>query len=102
VTPEGAIKKNIMAWLNAQPGCYARILQIAGFRGRKNVSAGMADIIGAFKGWALAIEVKTPEGTLSDEQQAFLACWTQRGGGIGIVARGLDDVIQVLKRVEER
>lgn len=102
MTPEGQIKKLIMDWLNAQPGCYARVLTIAGFRGRSNPSAGMADIIGAWKGWALAIEVKTEKGKVSPEQEAFLAGWSIRGKGISIVARCLEDVERILKSVEER
>ena len=101
-TPEGKIKKAIMDYLNALPGCYARVLQIAGFRGRRNVSRGMADIVGAYKGWAIAIEVKKPGEEPTEEQRAFLAAWEIRGNGIAIVASSLDDVVRVLKSVEER
>lgn len=100
MTPEGTIKKLIMDWLSAQPGCYVRVLQIAGFRGRKNVSAGMADIIGVWKGWALAIEVKA-KTKASEGQKEFLELW-KRSGGIAIVARSLDDVIAVLKPTGEK
>lgn len=84
-----------MEWLTEQPGCYARVLQIAGFRGRKNMSAGMADIIGVWKGTALAIEVKAKTKT-SEGQKEFLELWA-RSGGIAIVAHSLNDVISALK-----
>lgn len=102
MTPEGSIKKLIMDWLNAQPGCYVRSLQVGNIGGRTNSSKGMSDIIGSWRGWALAIEVKAPKGKVSPEQEAFLAGWTIRGKGIGIVARCLEDVERILKSIEER
>lgn len=95
MTPEGLIKQQIMAWLKAQPGCYARVLQIGGIRGRANQSKGMSDIIGIWKKSFLAIEVKTDKGVLSKEQQEFLDC-VNACGGIGFVARSLDEVISKL------
>ena len=102
MTPEGMIKNLIMDYLNAIPGCYARTVQLGSIGGRSNSSKGMADIIGSYKGWALAIEVKTAKGKLSSEQEAFLAAWRVRGGGISIVARCLEDVEQVLKHMDAR
>lgn len=99
---EGDIKRVIMDYLNSIPGCYARTLQLGGVGKRTNNSKGMSDIIGSYKGWALAIEVKTDKGKVSAEQEAFLAGWTIRGKGIGIVARSLDDVVMILKNVEAR
>jgi penicillin-binding protein-related factor A (putative recombinase) len=95
-TPEGEIKKSIMQWLEANHrDCYARIIQIAGFRGRKNVSAGVSDIIGVWKGRGLAIEVKAPGEKPMPHQKEFLESWA-RAGGIAILAYSLDDVIKGL------
>jgi hypothetical protein len=91
-----------MDWLNAQPGCFAKVIQIGKIPGRRNVSKGVSDIVGAWKGKALAIEVKRPGEDVTEEQVSFLSCWKIRGGGISIVARCLEDVIQVLKAVDER
>ncbi len=96
MTPEGVIKALIMDWLNAQPGCYVRTVQLGGIGGRYNSSKGIADIIGSWHGRALAIEVKTPKGKLSTEQDEFMTCWSQRGMGIAIVARCLEDVTCIL------
>lgn len=96
MTPESQIKKQIMAWLEAQPKCYVRVLQIGGIRGRANSAKGMADIIGLWKGQGLAIEVKTKSGRLSPEQVEFLESW-KRSGGIAIVARSLEDVTKELE-----
>jgi hypothetical protein len=101
-TPEGVIKKLIMDWLNAQPGCYARVITVAGFRGRKNVSKGVVDILGSWQGRALAIEVKQPGEKPTREQYEFLIGWVDRGKGIGIVAESLDDVERVLRPIQVR
>ncbi|WP_287602702.1 VRR-NUC domain-containing protein [Thiothrix sp.] len=59
---------------------------------------GCSDIIGMLTdGRFLAIEVKSRTGRLSEEQAAFLDC-VNAGGGVGIVARSVDDVIKGLTR----
>lgn len=96
MTPEGLIKKQIMEWLSAQPNCYVRVIQIGGIRGRANSSKGVSDIIGTWKGYALAIEVKAKGGKLSSEQEEFMTAWNKRGQGIAIVAYSLEDVKKAL------
>lgn len=95
MTPEQLIKRQIMDWLNAQPRCYVRVLQIGGIRGRSNSSKGMSDILGLWNGRGLAIEVKAKGGRMSKEQVEFLEAWNE-SGGIAIVAYSLEDVIQRL------
>lgn len=102
MTPEGQIKKLILDWLNAQPGCYVRSIQIGNIGGRVNSSKGVSDIIGAWKGWALAIEVKALKGKVTPEQESFLRCWSTRGKGISIIARSLEDVERALNGIKER
>jgi hypothetical protein len=54
---------------------------------------GIADIIAcAPNGQFWAIEVKTPKGRVTDEQLEFLGAVRQKGG-VGILARSVDDVI---------
>jgi len=53
---------------------------------------GVPDILGIYKGQFLGIEVKTPKGKLSPEQETFLEN-IRKHGGIGFVARSIDDVI---------
>jgi hypothetical protein len=56
---------------------------------------GVPDIIGCFKGRFIGIEVKSQKGVVSEYQKHFL----QRiidAGGIAIIARSLDDVIEGL------
>jgi len=53
---------------------------------------GVPDIIGCFKGRFIGIEVKAPKGVVSSYQQNFIDRINE-AGGIGIIARSLDDVI---------
>jgi hypothetical protein len=60
---------------------------------------GASDIIGwTADGRVLAIEVKSPNGRPTPEQKEFLRR-VNRAGGIGILARSVDDVVAVLKDV---
>jgi hypothetical protein len=97
MTPEGVLKASILQWLNAQPGCYAKIVQVRGMRGRRSPTKGFLDIAASFWGLAVAIEVKMPGRPLENSQADFIASWTIRGRGISIIARSLEDVIRVFE-----
>ena len=56
---------------------------------------GISDIIGCYRGRMIAIELKAPKGVLSDAQQVFIDK-VNAAGGIGFVARTLDEVIDGL------
>jgi hypothetical protein len=58
---------------------------------------GMSDVIGMLRrsGRLLTIECKAVDGIVSDEQAAYLDA-VNGGGGLGIVARNLDDVMRAL------
>jgi len=58
---------------------------------------GVSDILGVLPdGRFLAIEVKTRRGRLTQRQKFFLAAVNQKGG-LGFVARSLDDVVELLE-----
>jgi len=56
---------------------------------------GVPDIIGIYGGRLLAIEIKTPKGKLSPQQNYFLKKISE-AGGIAFVARSVEDVINNL------
>lgn len=105
MTPENAIKNSICAWLAYQK-CFfwisdrVGIYDVARKQFRSNKSPyrikGVADILGIWKGKLLAIEVKTPKKYPSPEQREFLSNVIKHGG-IGFVARSIDDVKEFLK-----
>jgi hypothetical protein len=102
VTPEKRIQDDILNFLNTM-GIFAwHARNGATYDPRKGIYRrntsvkGIADIIGILHGGRfLAIEVKTPKGKVSPHQHDFLLEINYRGG-LGIVARSLDDVINAL------
>ena len=60
---------------------------------------GVPDIIGIYKTRFLAIEVKTKRGMLSERQAIFLNNINAEGG-IGFVARSVEDVVSHLDIVD--
>jgi hypothetical protein len=62
---------------------------------------GTPDLLGVIApGRALAIEVKSQKGALRAEQRAFRKAWEARGG-LYIVARCVDDVLQRISSEKE-
>jgi hypothetical protein len=58
---------------------------------------GCPDVLGQLRdGRALAIEVKRPSGETTETQAAFLTC-VRENGGVAVVARSIDDVLEALK-----
>ena len=58
---------------------------------------GISDILGIYKGRFLAIEVKKEKGIVSEYQQEFINN-VNNNGGIGFVARSLDNVVRLLDK----
>ena len=56
---------------------------------------GVADIIGCYKGKMIAIELKSPKGKATPEQERFIQN-VKDAGGIAFVAKTLDEVIEGL------
>ena len=104
---ETAIKRHIMqylrlqgffCWVNVSTGIYdptiGKFRKLTGY----GMMRGTSDILGVFKktGKLLAIEIKTKSGKVSPEQEFFLS-EVNRNGGIGFVARSVEEVIEKLK-----
>jgi hypothetical protein len=99
MTPEGEIKKSIMAYLRSLPLCYPRLIVVKGLRGRTNPSKGIFDIVVTYRGRSLSVEVKTPSGTLSLEQSDYLLN-VRAAGGFAIVARSVEDVRVAIEKID--
>jgi len=57
------------------------------------LAVGSSDLIGLTdKGRFLAVETKTPKGRITEGQESFIDM-VNRMGGIGIVARSVDDLV---------
>lgn len=97
--PEYVIKRNIITWLRYN-GVFAWCQSNAAIWDAKRGSyrkmsalqkRGVADVLGIWNGRFLAIEVKSKTGKLSPYQQEFLDD-VNRHGGIGFMARSIEDV----------
>ena len=88
---ENEIQKVILEYLNALPNCVAW-RNNTGSRGgvRYGLCKGSSDIIGCYQGTFLAVEVKD-KGKPTEDQLEFLTK-VIRNGGIGLVARSVDEV----------
>jgi hypothetical protein len=85
-TPEALLTRSIRQLLNSVGVFHWK--NFGGFMGAK----GVPDILGCYRGRLLGIEVKTPTGKISPDQQGFIDS-INRAGGVAFVARSLEDVI---------
>lgn len=106
--PEKEIENNILEWL-AWNNIFSFKVKSQGTwdeakktfrRPSKYYKRGTADILGIYKTYPLACEVKSEKGRLSIHQKAFLEEW-RKNGGIAIVARSVDDVEEALKEFDQ-
>jgi hypothetical protein len=106
---EAAIQQDIRLALGQTPGLRVFRNNVGAIKDRNNrlvrygLATGSADLIGwqsvvitpAMVGQRFArfvsIEVKTPSGRLSPEQETWQAA-VQKAGGIAVVARSVDDI----------
>ena len=104
-TPEGVIKNSIMEylsllsdgmfWIHDSIGVFDPVKRCYRRRSKYHRN-GVSDILGLYRGKSVAIEVKTPKGRLSPEQDLFLKDFASHGG-IAIVARSREDVIEGIR-----
>ena len=101
---EKEIQNSILDWLQLQPHCLAWPTASVGLydpikkihrRPAKHFRRGLSDVIGIWRGAPLAIEVKTRLGRATHEQKLFIHEFVEQGG-IGFIARSLEDVINAL------
>ena len=105
MTPEGIVKNNILSWLKSKQifawpvdsvGIFDPTRKVFRKRHSQYHLKGVSDILGIYKGKPLAIEVKSLKGRVSPEQKAFLEMFNNLGG-IGFVARSIEDCEENLK-----
>jgi VRR-NUC domain len=94
----GALNKlpNVCVWRN-NVGAYKR----DGVWIRYGLAVGSSDLIGIVDGRFLALEVKTPTGIVSDEQEAFIKS-VRKYGGIAAVVRSVAEALDVVKKAMKR
>lgn len=105
-TPEGRVKKAIVAYLSFIPNCEIFPVSTMGVydaaqkRFRKSVGRiGTPDLLLCYRGVFVGIEVKSKTGRLTDEQKEIGAC-IESAGGVWGVAKNMEDVREILKRAD--
>lgn len=106
---EKDIERQILEFLETLPDCFAWKQNTVGapsgsggYRLAKSrfIFRGVSDILGVFRGRAIAIEVKTRVGKVSPEQEMFMEN-IRNHGGFAFVARSLDDAIRKMKEISD-
>lgn len=95
-TPEAQLKKDVYKFLRAS-GWYVRIIAVGVIPGRTNPSKGLPDCVCIKNGRVIFLELKSPKGKISEEQEEFIADWTFKGGEVYVV-RSLEDAKRIILR----
>lgn len=88
----------VFCWTNNNIGVFDPVKKIYRKSNSKHSLRGISDIIGVIDGRFLAIEVKSKSGIISPEQRIFLAKINEQGG-IGFVARSVEQTIDSLTKI---
>ena len=103
---ESVIQKNIIEWLNFQPGVFAFRINVQGVPlhnksgYRPSPLRGVSDIIACVNGHFVAIEVKTQKGKLSSYQLDF-SDKIINSKGYFVTARSIEDVEKLLNHLNK-
>jgi len=89
---EAAITSSIMKWLRARG---AHVIKTYGGPNRR----GLPDLIGVYRGRALALEVKRPGGKPTKLQEYELGRWAA-AGAVAAVVTSVDEVKRLIEEVD--
>lgn len=90
---ESEIQKKILEYLKLQGAYSIKVIQAS--------KAGVPDIICCYKGWFIAIEVKTPKTKYNtSELQKLNIEWIKKAQGEAIVAYDIEQVKQLIERID--
>lgn len=102
---ETPIMQDVLVAITALPGAMfyrqnsGLFLTLDGRRPVRASVKGASDIIGAYRGRAVAIETKRAKGgTLRKSQEDFQAAW-ERAGGVYLVVRSVDETLAGLAAI---
>lgn len=106
--PESLLKNQIFHYLSLQPEFFGFYVTQGGvydekrgiFRNRRGAGMrlGVSDIIGVFNGTAVALEIKTKTGVVSEHQKRFMEQFIAHGG-LAAVLRSVDEAVDWVKAI---
>lgn len=91
-TPEGKIQSEIIKYLKEN--------KIWHIRYNANITYGIPDLIVIYNGYFVGIEVKTPKGRATELQERIKDS-IEKAGGYHIFATSVDDVYNLIRRIEK-
>lgn len=105
---ENAVTRSVLGAIalhaaNGHPAVFVRVqagMIKVGDRLIKLAAAGTADLVGVYRGRAVAIEVKTPKGRQADSQREWEAQWTAAGGVYRVVRSG-SEALELLQQIDQ-
>ena len=95
---ENAVTRSVRAWLTMHGALVVRVqagLIRSGAHFVHGAESGTADLIGVWRGYPIAVEVKTAKGRVQPSQIAWSERW-RASGGIYLVARSVEDLVGLL------
>lgn len=92
---ERNLRQQIRRYLSGKDGSAA----FAAFAQTASATAGLPDIILCYKGWFVAVEVKTPRGKLS-ERQKYVRDHILEAGGLYLVVRSVKELDNGLREID--
>lgn len=104
--PEKLIEDAVLDWLH-MAGCFCFKVKSTGtydekikkFRSPgKRYMRGVSDILGIFKGFPVAFEIKTETGRLTIHQKLFQENWV-KAGGKAYVVRSVEEARDALEKI---
>jgi hypothetical protein len=84
IAPAGKVSRDGVCWYAVDHANYAGA--VPGIRQGRGIVAGVADLFLLWRGQAYFIEIKTPDGQLSEAQKAVATAVLLAGGHVGVVA----------------
>lgn len=90
--PEKKVENKIKGYLDNLGAYHVKI------HGSAYMPAGTPDILSCINGHFVGIEVKKPSGGVVSELQKLKLKQIENAGGVGIIARSVQDVSERLKR----
>jgi hypothetical protein len=84
IAPAGKVSRFGVCWYAVDHANYAGA--VPGIRQGRGIVAGILDLFLLWRGQAYFIEIKTPDGQLSEAQKAVASAVLMGGGHVGVVA----------------
>lgn len=97
IAPAGKVSKHGVVWFSIDHANYAG--EVPGVRIGRGIIAGIPDTFVLYRGRVFFIEIKTPTGEFSTEQESVAAAISVAGGRVG-VARSAEEVLACIDEWE--